>query len=102
MARGLGKRLVIVLREEEGVHLFADDLLFKHRAQDDSGSAVIFELSGRIKIIGKRPGADDQRVRQAKSQIGRGEIHFSSLPFWLSGDSSSRSLSKATLMPASC
>ena len=70
-----GERLVVALDVEERVHLLAGDLFFVERAQHQQRGAGVLERPDDVEVVAERPGADDQRMRQAHSEIGGAEIH---------------------------
>src|ERR1044071_8159742 len=84
----LRKRIAVALGVEEVVHLLAGDFLLVERAQDQEGSAGVFEGSDGVQIVTERAGADDQRMGQTHAEVAGAEIHHFSLESEWTGSSS--------------
>jgi hypothetical protein len=52
------------------------DLLLEQRRNHDRSASAIFEPLDRIQIKAKGRSSCDERVRQSKSEKGRGRVHI--------------------------
>src|SRR5262245_53893275 len=97
-AARFGHRVADRFDVHEVVHLLAGDFLFVKRAQDQQRGAVVLEGLRDVDVVAERARADDQRMRQPHPEIGRAQVHHSSL----SPPPGMAASNAGTLMPASC
>jgi hypothetical protein len=101
-APGLGERLAVALRVEEGIDLLTGDLLLVQRSKDEHGGARVLELPHPVEIVAERPGTDDQGWGRG-SRDRSSEVHHSSFPSAAGGSASSAfGSTTGIVIPASC
>jgi hypothetical protein len=60
---------------ERSIDVECAALDLEQRVHDDRSGARVLEAAHHVEVVAQRRRTDDERIRQAQTEVGRGQIH---------------------------